>query len=175
MTDKLTSLDQLKFAPYNPRRIDAESLEALGHSLDGFGDISGLVWNSRSGLLVCGHQRLAALRKKHGKKLRLEGNAVICESGVFSIRVVDWDDVTEKAANLAANSPLMCGEWDDGLSGILEEIEAQHAEWMDTLRLDELRESVQLPPVADGKEFDESCANDVAMVKCPKCNHEFPK
>lgn len=32
-----------------------------------------------------------------------------------------------------------------------------------------------LPPGADGKEFDESCANDVEMTTCPKCGHDFPK
>ena len=31
-----------------------------------------------------------------------------------------------------------------------------------------------LPPGADGKEFDESCADDVKMTTCPKCGHEFP-
>lgn len=31
------------------------------------------------------------------------------------------------------------------------------------------------PPGADGKEFDESVADDVEMIACPKCGHEFPK
>ena len=33
----------------------------------------------------------------------------------------------------------------------------------------------EIPPDADGKEFDESAADDVEMTKCPKCGHEFPK
>ncbi len=28
---------------------------------------------------------------------------------------------------------------------------------------------------ADGKEFDESCADDVEMTECPSCGHKFPK
>ena len=31
-----------------------------------------------------------------------------------------------------------------------------------------------LPDNADGQEFDESCANDVKMIMCPECGHEFP-
>ncbi len=33
----------------------------------------------------------------------------------------------------------------------------------------------ELPAGADGKEFDESCANDVEMTECPSCGHKFPK
>jgi hypothetical protein len=32
-----------------------------------------------------------------------------------------------------------------------------------------------LPEGADGKEFDESCADDVEMQECPSCGHKFPK
>ena len=54
-----------------------------------------------------------------------------------------------------------------GLQAMLEELAA--AEGLD------LFEPGALPDDADGKEFDESCADDVEMVKCPKCDHEFPK
>jgi len=56
----------LSEAPWNPRAIDEASLTALGASQRAFGDISGIVFNRRLGLLVCGHQRLRRLRDDHG-------------------------------------------------------------------------------------------------------------
>ena len=38
----------------------------------------------------------------------------------------------------------------------------------------DLAELVTLPADADGKEFDESCADDVKMTECPKCGEKFP-
>jgi len=58
----IKSLADLRAASYNPREITQEALEGLGHSLEEFGDISGIVWNKRTGHLVAGHQRVEALR-----------------------------------------------------------------------------------------------------------------
>lgn len=58
----LTSLADLRPAPYNPRQIDNDAMDGLQHSVETFGDISGLVWNNKTGHLVCGHQRLKALQ-----------------------------------------------------------------------------------------------------------------
>ncbi len=55
----------------------------------------------------------------------------------------------------------------DRLKELIEEL--AEAEGLD------LFEDGALPDGADGQEFDESCADDVEMVKCPKCEHEFPK
>jgi len=53
------------------------------------------------------------------------------------------------------------GEQEAGLQALLDSLAAQHS-------------LGPLPADADGKEFDESCADDVKMQTCPKCNHEFP-
>ena len=109
---KPPALDDLRPAAYNPRKIDAESLAGLGVSLREFGDISGLVWNSRTGNLVAGHQRLAALKAEYGDELAMDGEAVVAPTGErFPVRVVDWDEKTEKAANVAANNPHIAGEF----------------------------------------------------------------
>jgi hypothetical protein len=128
-------LTDLKPAPYNPRTITDEAAAALQTSLAEFGDISGIVWNKRTGHLVAGHQRMEALRRKHGKKLSVRDGAVCTSDGErFPIRVVNWPLEKEKTANLAANSPYLAGSFDsgglealladlnaaDGLSGLLE-------------------------------------------------------
>ena len=58
----LKNIDDLKPASYNPRKISKKAFEGLEVSLKKFGDISGIVWNKRTGNLVSGHQRVAKLR-----------------------------------------------------------------------------------------------------------------
>jgi len=135
---ELTSITQLKGAAYNPRSITEEALEGLQHSLAGFGDISGIVWNKRTGNLVAGHQRLRALREKYGKDLKLVDGVLVADHQRFTVRVVDWDEATEKAANVTANNPNIAGEFTDGLQAVLEEIEANQPDLMPYLNLDEL-------------------------------------
>ena len=124
-------MDSLKPAPYNPRAISAEALAGLQKSLHLFGDISGLVWNQRTGHLVAGHQRLAALKAEWGNGLRFlrEPFRIECPdetmstpSSAFPIRVVDWDEPTERAANIAANATTIQGEFTPELGPLLDEL-----------------------------------------------------
>lgn len=48
----------LRFAEYNPRKIEPQRLEMLGQSMHTFGDISCIVWNEATQRLIAGHQRL---------------------------------------------------------------------------------------------------------------------
>lgn len=141
------NLDDLKPAPYNPRRIHAEALAALGRSIAEFGDISGIVWNRATGFLVAGHQRLAALKKLHGDAVALvgepgDGLAVVAPDGSrLPVRVVDWEPEKEQLANLTANNPHITGEFDiPGVERILDGIDADDI--LAPLRLDLL-----IPPV----------------------------
>ncbi len=117
-------LSDLKPAPYNPRTISAEALSALQTSLGEFGDLSGVTWNKATGHLVAGHQRLEALKKKHGNKLAIKDGAIVTPAGeTFPVRVVDWPEAKEKAANLAANSPFLAGSFDSGgLAAVLADL-----------------------------------------------------
>ena len=54
-------LTDLKSAGYNPRTITDEQLGWLKKSLEEFGDLSGIVFNRRTGNTVGGHQRLKCL------------------------------------------------------------------------------------------------------------------
>jgi hypothetical protein len=138
----LDSIDALKAAPYNPRRIDDASLAGLGVSLSEFGDISGIVWNQRTEHLVAGHQRLSALRRSHGEGLRLEDGVVVTPAGErFPVRVVDWSTEKEKAANLAANNPHLAGSFEaKGLEDLLADLNTADSleALFPALRLDEL-------------------------------------
>lgn len=89
-------VSDLKYAPYNPRKIDEKELAKLKRSISEFGYVEPIVWNQRTGFVVGGNQRLKALRE-----LGIEEADVV---------VVDLDDAKEKALNVALNK--ISGEWD---------------------------------------------------------------
>lgn len=128
----MLTLDDLKPADYNPRVITEKAANGLKTSLQRFGDIGGLVFNRRTGRLVAGHQRMEQLRAAHGDGLALrhvadgDPRVVAPDGNEWPVRIVDWDEATEKAANVAANNPAIQGDWDDGkLQSLLEELEAE--------------------------------------------------
>jgi DNA modification methylase len=136
---KPTTLADLKPAPYNPRTITNRALGGLSTSLAAFGDISGIVWNKRTGHVVAGHQRIEALSKKHGARLKIVDGAIVAPGGkTYPIRVVDWPESKEKAANVAANSPAIAGEFTDGLADIVRELKLAEPDLSEALLFDEL-------------------------------------
>ena len=159
----------LKPAPYNPRRISPDALAGLGQSVESFGDLSGIVWNRRTGFLVCGHQRIEALRQR-GAEWKEGGFELNGER--FPVRVVDWDEMTERAANVSANNPYIAGEFDDGLAAILESLSSELPEF-DALRLDDL---LSAPPdfCATGED-DQPRLDEVDPIICPKCGYSWQK
>lgn len=121
MKIKKIPITDLKPANYNPRKITDEQLERLKKSLQEFGDLSGIVFNRRTGNLVGGHQRIKCLppdvkiEKKELKEKSKTGTKaqgfIIFDGGEkHTYREVDWDEATEKMANIAANKHG--GEWD---------------------------------------------------------------
>jgi hypothetical protein len=150
----LKSIEDLRPSSYNPRKISEAAASGLQKSLGDFGDLSSVVWNQRTGNLVCGHQRVAELRKL-GAQL-IDGALQIASGERFPVRVVDWPVIKEKAANVVANNPAIGGEFTDELGGLLKEIEAGIGEqdfndlMLNDLRGEEKEEATEL------KEWDAS-------------------
>jgi hypothetical protein len=131
----------LKAAPNNWRRIDSAAAAGLGVSMETFGDLSGIVFNKRSGNLVAGHQRVTELRAAGAKDWTRESKTAgwIVHPKTkerFPIRIVDWDEPTEIMANIAANNPALQGEFTEGLEAELRGLEAEAN--FEELRLREL-------------------------------------
>ncbi len=108
------NIADLKPAAYNPRKdlqpSDRE-YEALKNSISAFGFLEPIVWNERTGNVISGHQRLK----------------VLTEQGVEKVPcvVVDFDEATERAANLAMNK--IGGEFDfPKVADLLLELEADN-------------------------------------------------
>jgi adenine-specific DNA-methyltransferase len=121
-SDTPATLAGLTAAPYNPRRITERALAGLGYSVGEFGDVSGIVFNQRTGRLVAGHQRVKALRARYGDLAIADGKITTPEGHAFPVRLVDWPESKEKAANIAANSPTIAGAFTEDLDGILAEL-----------------------------------------------------
>lgn len=122
--------------PDNPRQITSEGLDGLGVSTRMFGDLSGIVFNKRSGCLVAGHQRVKVLRRAGAKDWVTEtettGYIEDPRTGErFKIRIVDWDEAMERAGNLAANNPEIQGEYTAEAIGQLKALENELDEFED--------------------------------------------
>lgn len=137
--------DDLREDPENPRSISEAALEGLGYGLAEFADLSGITWNRRTGTLVTGHQRMKSLRERHGESLILnqthgDNFEIVTPNGEsYKGRVVDWDVDKAAAANLAANSPLIQGEFTSGVGAILDRIKKTIPDMVRPLMLDDLR------------------------------------
>lgn len=93
--------DQIKGAEYNPRVISEDAKKRLRKMIAKHGLVQPLVWNRRTGNLVSGHQRLAALDS-------LERT----QDYALQVAVVDVNERDERILNVQLNNPSMQGEWD---------------------------------------------------------------
>ncbi len=174
--------------PRNPRRITDDKLAALKRTLAEFGDLGGFVFNRKTKRLVGGHQRAKVfdgkskivIEKKYTKPTKTGTVAegfVLFGDERFKYREVLWDDMREKAANIAANKGA--GEWDEQIL----------AEWVrdigdfgldvELTMFDDVERSelaLTLEP-AKKKEKPEPDSDDVKAEKkrvtCPECSHKF--
>jgi hypothetical protein len=126
----------LKPAPYNEEsRVMSEIAgAALTTSMDEFGDISGIVFNLRTGRLVSGHRRKERLPQdaEITDYVERQDNAgtvgygrIHAEGRYWLVRFVDWQEAKEKAANIAANNRHISADYVAGpATDILEELKA---------------------------------------------------
>jgi len=113
----------VKPAKYNPRKISDSAFEGLKESLKKFGLVDPLIVNTRTGVLVGGHQRLKA------------AEAV----GMKTVPVVEIDlsPAEEKALNITLNNQAISGDYSEGIAELLEEIQSEFGDdYMSQLNLD---------------------------------------
>lgn len=121
LTEK-RKLSELNPAVYNPRIISDKAKEGLKTSLEKFGLLEDIIWNKRTGNIVGGHQRYYILK----------------EQGIdeVQVKVVDLDDIQEKALNITLNNPYIQGEFNvQDLPQIINDIKINDVTLYDTLLL----------------------------------------
>lgn len=191
------SLEDLAADPRNPRTMSQHDFDALKNSMTAFGDLSCVVFNTRTQQLVGGHRRVDALKTLAGERRILltlkagEGNyagheflddvgttatgSIYIGNKQFAYREVDWDEGKQHAANIAANR--IQGDWDQQLLAEID-YELSQLENGDELlaltgqtddEIDKLLGNVS----GDGVEKAEDGHN--ATIVCPNCGIEIER
>ncbi|MFH1732787.1 MAG: DNA modification methylase, partial [Planctomycetota bacterium] len=125
---KQMQLSKIIPADYNPREITPEARAGLQASLERFGLLDVLVVNKRTGRLVKGHQRLELLLASGVKRA--------------PVLLVDFDEITERAANVSLNHQGLTGRFTEAVLPLIEELKAQMQGDALSLRIDELRKQI---------------------------------
>lgn len=152
-------------AEYNPRTIKPKALTGLSNSLNKFGYLQHIVVNIRDGRnrVISGHQRL--------KVLSDTAEEVECI-------IVNFDDITEKAANISFNSESISGDWElEALEGILQDLHIELPEFED-LELDSLADGLDIDLDSldsDINHEDNTKSDSESMITCPHCGEKFEK
>ena len=141
-------VNELKYYPGNPRKIDKRMFEKLINSIKEFGNVEPLVINLNNEV-IGGNQRLRALR----------------ELGINEVDVVivDLPKSKEKALNLALNK--IQGEWDeDLLKSFIEGIEPIDLE-LTGFDIEEIREidDTGIEATDDGYESEEDTTTNIKL------------
>lgn len=168
MNVKAVKLDSLSQDPANVRKHSERNIEAIKASLRKFGQQKPIVIDSK-GVIIAGNGTYEAAMSL----------------GWPTILAVETDlqGVDATGFAIADNRTAELAEWDEtALAETLralqsEDFDVQAAGFTDT-EVDELLTRLgneALIPDHEGKEYDESIADDVQMMTCPKCSHEFPK
>ena len=155
---KYIAISELKPAPYNPRDISEHAFEGLKESIKKFGFVDPVIVNTRTGLLVSGHQRLKA-----AEAIGME--VVPCVE-------VDLSPSAEKALNVTLNNQAISGYYTDSVQELLTEIREEFSdEFLNLLRLDSLVVSTDWSADADAMDkIDPNLDGIVTTIKveCPQ-------
>ena len=165
MQIKKVPIKDLVSPDWNPRQITDEELEKLKKSIKEFGYIDPIIVNEYNNHIVGGNQRYLAL-----KQLGYEEVDVIF--------INEPNIMKEKAMNIALNK--ISGEWDqDKLDVVLEEIQLSNIDitltGFDEIEFTNLSEDEDYIIPDDEPEYDESIADDIETILCPRCGYEIPK
>lgn len=137
----------------NPRTIDEKAKAGLKKSLEEFGDLASIVVNIRNQRLISGHQRSAIIGEYASIEIdrrydpptsvgtTAEGSIIIGGER-FKYREVDWPEEKHAAANIAANSQEISGEYTSELLALLDEVNISMPDLSRDLRFDSLRKEV---------------------------------
>lgn len=152
---EVRSLEALRAAAYNPRRMGEAQRGALSASLARFGLVQPIVVNRRTvargwpegsvETVVGGHQRLEVLRAQG-----------VLETDVV---LVDLTAAEEKALNVALNAKTLQGEFTAAVGGLLAEIKGELPELSSALGLHGM--------VADAAGLSAKAGRDLASIAEP--------
>lgn len=151
-----------RLVPYarNPRKND-HAVDRMVGSIREFGFKIPVLARS-DGTIVDGHLRLKAAQKL----------------GIGDVPVLlcdEWTEAQVRAFRLMVNRSVGWAEWDDALISIeMKDLETGGFDLELTGFDGSEIADFTLGEDVEFKEFDESAADDVKLMTCPKCGHTFP-
>jgi hypothetical protein len=170
--------------PANPNRMAPEDKARMAKSLAEFGDLSGVILNRRTGLLIGGHQRADVLTGAEIHVVDLDapepdgtvGRGYLIHAGRrYSLRVVDWSPDKAHAALLAANRFGRVGQDEAALlKDLLESLDDGQRD-MDLTgytreAIENLMTQFHIPEA--NKQIEEGAMSDTKS-ECPKCGFKW--
>ena len=197
-------LTDLVPANYNPRQISKEEKKKLENSINNFGIVEPILINLSNNRIIGGHQRFDVLFDQHllDNNIYAEVNLLRLNESygwVFpdNDKNLESEDM-EKALNLVLNR--VSGDWDgEKLHQVFNDLQESGFNQMgltgfdnseitgftglnnklnnDTLAENDeevtLDSSMIIPE--DEPEYDESIADSIETITCPRCGYELPK
>jgi ParB-like chromosome segregation protein Spo0J len=156
------SIDELVPYARNPRTHSEEQIAQIAASIREFGFTNPILIDGKNGI-IAGHGRFAAAK----------------ELGFDQVPCIDLSHLTEeqkRALVIADNKLALNGGWNEDLLRLeltdLKELGTNlELTGFDAMELAD----IMLGKDVEFKEFDESAADDVQLLTCPKCGHTFPK
>ena len=179
-------------ADYNPRQISPEEKTKLKNSIDNFGIVEPILINLSNNRIIGGHQRFDVIFDEH----LLDNDLYATEDQLTAIAETKAD--MEKALNLVLNR--VSGDWnEEKLQQVFNDLQESGFNQMgltgfdnseitgftglnnklnnDTLAQEDeevtLDSSMIIPE--DEPEYDESIADSIETIICPRCGYELPK
>jgi len=160
-------LSQVHLHPANPRLHNQRNIDAIKASLVAYGQQKPIIID-RKNIVIAGNGTVTAARELKWKELLAQRTGL--------------KEFSATAYLIADNRTSELAEWDDPVLAKLLKALGRESRFdpaalgYDPLEIEFLLEKVssQLPDSAAGKELDERIADDVKLIKCPKCKHEFP-
>ena len=186
-------LTQIEPADYNPRTITEEARKKLRNSIETFGLVEPIIINTKNNRIVSGHQRYDILldmlmesdnlAEREFDYLVKDDYGYIFDFNQLQIKNEEY----EKALNIVLNNTNLLGDYDyQKLGALLENLEFNgfNLEFtgFDDLELGNF-EQIDFGDVDFGEDFipedepsyDESIADDIETIVCPRCGYELPK
>ena len=184
-------INELISPEYNPRQITDDEMEKLKNSINEFGYISPIIVNKHNNHIVGGNQRYEALKQLGYTMIDVIyiNQPDINKEKALNIRLNnlsgEWD--TNKLQNILDDLKLQ--EFDVSLTGF--DIEVQKFEFDDNPPIynapssdivdmnsedqEETIDEIYFEIPDEEPEYDESIADTVESITCPRCGYELPK
>ena len=184
-------INELISPEYNPRQITDDEMGKLKNSINEFGYIAPIIVNKHNNHIVGGNQRYEALKQLGYTMIDVIyiNEPDINKEKALNIRLNnlsgEWDK--NKLQNILDDLKLQ--EFDVSLTGF--DIELQKFEFDDTPLIydapssdivgmsgvdqEETVDEIYFEIPDDEPEYDESIADTVESITCPRCGYELPK